>query len=264
MSKSPAFQFYPSDFLSDENVSLMSNRELGCYIKLLSHCWLEGSIPSDMGKISRLCGEPKEVMAELWLSLNKCFLPCVQDSTRLLNMRLEKERKKQTDRKKERSESGKRGAKSRWYKNENSDGSAIAKPMAQPMANDSSSSSISTTVINKKTNTSYYQKKGTQLPDDFVLTEEHQDLANELQVDLCSNFELFKDNAISKGLIFKNWNAAFRNWLRNAKRFGHTKQNERKDKRNGSQVIWDTIRENRERRAQQEPSPFPLQARIIE
>ena len=35
LEKSPAFQFYASDFLVDENVNLMSNREIGCYIKLL-------------------------------------------------------------------------------------------------------------------------------------------------------------------------------------------------------------------------------------
>ena len=35
MGNSPAFQFYPADFLSYENVMLMSNQEVGCYVKLM-------------------------------------------------------------------------------------------------------------------------------------------------------------------------------------------------------------------------------------
>ena len=53
-NKSPAFQFYPADFLSDSKVILMSNEEVGCYIKLICHGWLEGSIPSNIEGIALL------------------------------------------------------------------------------------------------------------------------------------------------------------------------------------------------------------------
>ena len=33
----------------------MSLEEEGCYIRLLAYCWREGSIPSDLDKLSRLC-----------------------------------------------------------------------------------------------------------------------------------------------------------------------------------------------------------------
>lgn len=36
--KSPAFQFYAAEFLADENVVLMTNQEVGCYIKLMAYC----------------------------------------------------------------------------------------------------------------------------------------------------------------------------------------------------------------------------------
>jgi hypothetical protein len=36
--KSPAFQFYPKDFLTDENVRVMSLQERGAYITLLCLC----------------------------------------------------------------------------------------------------------------------------------------------------------------------------------------------------------------------------------
>ena len=153
-NKSPAFQFYPKDFLSDEKVLMMTNQEVGCYIKLLCYCWLEGSIPSDVNKIAKLCGENSSVMAELWPSLKSCFKSTGNYLKRLKHCRLEKEREKQDKYHKERSESGIKGAKIRWEKglkelsnngsaNGSANSSAITQPMAEPMANDSSSSSSS-------------------------------------------------------------------------------------------------------------------------
>lgn len=135
--KSPAFQFYPSDFLSDENVVLMNNIEVGCYIKLLCFCWKQGSIPSDVSKIAKLCNEPDDKMVELWSSIKPCFRNGQPD--RLIHPRLEVERKKQANFSKERSESGKRGAEKRW-KNKDKDGSAIEKPIAKNGSLSSSSS----------------------------------------------------------------------------------------------------------------------------
>lgn len=56
MSKPPAFQFYPRDWLSDASVRLMGPAGKGLYIDLLSIQWLEGSIPSDMDEIALLVG----------------------------------------------------------------------------------------------------------------------------------------------------------------------------------------------------------------
>jgi uncharacterized protein YdaU (DUF1376 family) len=149
--KSTAFQFYPADFLSDENVVLMSNVEVGCYIKLLCFCWKQGSIPANIDLISRLCNEPYEKMAELWPSIEPCFHNGQPD--RLIHPRLEIERKKQENFSKERSESGKKGAKKRW-ENKDKDGSAIQQPLAkgnkQPLAKDGFSSSSLPSVSKKK------------------------------------------------------------------------------------------------------------------
>ena len=58
INKPPAFQFYPKDFLSDINVSVMSMEERGIYITLLSHCWLEGWLPNASTKLQRICNYP--------------------------------------------------------------------------------------------------------------------------------------------------------------------------------------------------------------
>ena len=140
MPKPPSFQFYPSDFLSDENVVLMNNAEVGCYIKLLCFCWKQGSIPDNIDRLARLCNEKYDVMAQLWLAIKPCFKNGDIEG-RLIHQRLEKERQKQIEFRQERAESGRKGADIRWKKKKNS--SAMAKPMAKPMANHSSSSSTS-------------------------------------------------------------------------------------------------------------------------
>jgi uncharacterized protein YdaU (DUF1376 family) len=144
----PSFQFYPADFLADENVVMMSNQEIGCYIKLMCYCWREGSIPSDLGRIARLCGEDGSAMADLWLAIGSCFEIAIDDPNRLVHPRLVKERSKQIEHKKERADSGRKGAESRWNKASKANSSAIAQPLAEPIANDGFSSSSSTSVIN--------------------------------------------------------------------------------------------------------------------
>ncbi len=61
--------------------------------------------------------------------------------------------------------------------------------------------------------------RGARLSDAFRPGEQHQQLANELQVDLAHEFAAFSDYHRSKGSTFKDWNAALRTWLRNAKKF---------------------------------------------
>lgn len=133
--KTPAFQFYPTDFLADENVVLMSNAELGCYIRLICHCWREGSIPSEVAKIARMCGENVQDMTELWPAIMKCFTSSLEETGRLIHPRLQKERLKQLEHRIERAEAGKKGAEARW-----GNGSATPPPLAD---NGSASSSAS-------------------------------------------------------------------------------------------------------------------------
>lgn len=176
MSKSPAFQFYPAEFFADVNVILMSNREIGCYIKLLCICWREGSIPNEINKIAKICGENNSEMAELWLAIKPCFRSAINDQEKLINPRLDEERKKQNKFKKERSETGKKGAKARWNKGSGDNELAIAEPLpqplAEPMANDGSSSSSLSLSSNNKINNNktclHFEKKNKD-KDDFLL-----------------------------------------------------------------------------------------------
>lgn len=143
-TKAPAFMVYPKDFLSDEKVELMTNQEVGCYWKLLCRQWLEGSIPADIPKIAKLVGEDGSAMAQLWTAIGSCFVEAPGKPGRLVNARLEEERRKQELHRKERSQSGSKGAKARWEKRSGEHtedgtvtGSANGSAIEQPKANDS-------------------------------------------------------------------------------------------------------------------------------
>ena len=110
-NKSPAFQFYARDFLTDINVQLMSMEERGIYITLLAFAWLENGVPNDISVLSRLCGNPPKFEKSM-ISVMNCFYEL---EGRLYNKRMESIRLEQKE----------KGAKIRWQ----SDGKAIATPM---------------------------------------------------------------------------------------------------------------------------------------
>jgi uncharacterized protein YdaU (DUF1376 family) len=93
MTKRPAFQFYPGDWLGSQRVSLLTLEEEGAYLRLLASCWQHGSIPSDPDKIARLIG--KGASTTLATTLATMFQPHPCDSASLVHDRLERERDKQ-------------------------------------------------------------------------------------------------------------------------------------------------------------------------
>lgn len=109
-SKAPAFQFYAADWLSDEQVQLMTLEEEGVYIRLIAYCWREGSIPADTKAISRLC---KGASEEAIQSVLGCFDEHPNYPGRMKHPRLEKEREKQEQWSKKKSAAGKASGKSR-------------------------------------------------------------------------------------------------------------------------------------------------------
>lgn len=155
--RSPAFQLYPSDFLADENVAIMSLQERGAYITLICFCWREGSIPDDVLKLSKMCGVDPAKFKKLWLNVKPCFTSDESLEGRLTHPRLEKERQKQTDHKVKCSDSGKKGAQKRWGNDGDRHSDPIATPSKNngeatetPMAKNSSSSSISSSSLIKE------------------------------------------------------------------------------------------------------------------
>jgi len=102
--KPPAFQFYPKDFLTDPKVQMMTDEEVGIYIKLLCYCWLDEGLPLDISMLARMlrCDE-----ARLKLPL-EAFQKGKEKWT---HKRLTSERKKQKSYRDKMSKAGKKGAK---------------------------------------------------------------------------------------------------------------------------------------------------------
>lgn len=115
--KAPAFQFYPADYLADENVALMTLEEQGAYLRLMCFEWREGSIPADIKKLARLCGCSADAMQQMWGALAPCFEPHPEHDDRLVHPRLQKER----DALRSRSEQARKAAQARWSKQDAGD-----------------------------------------------------------------------------------------------------------------------------------------------
>jgi len=146
--KRPAFQWYPKDYLTDENVVMMTLEEEGAYRRLIDYCWLHQTLPNDVERLAPLCKVDGTRMAVLWQAIRPCFREQNGNPKRLIHPRLEKERQKQDEHRKQKSEAGKAGAKARWEKEH--DGTANVLPLAKngfPSAFPSASSKTTTPPI---------------------------------------------------------------------------------------------------------------------
>lgn len=158
--KSPAFQFYPKDFLTESRVIEMSAEVKGLYIVLLCLDWLNDGFRADQ-KLLKLAGfdwidkhgllRASEDSDIAMAQLSEMFEPHPRRPGFITNPRLERERNSQKERRLERSESGKKGALSKWNNglsrmaqpsksHDFQNGSAIKEPMAKYGSSSSSSS----------------------------------------------------------------------------------------------------------------------------
>ena len=134
--KSPAFQWYPKDFDSDETVKLMTLEEVGAYVLLLNHCWLEGSIPSSPELIAKILRTDVSTVERVWLQVSKKFKRTKKDKERFQNDRLERERKFQKNRRKRLSKIAKirHENQKKVHEKVNSDASCDARALQQQQA----------------------------------------------------------------------------------------------------------------------------------
>lgn len=92
MGKSPAFQFYPDDFLGSSKVAVMTPTEIGVYVLLLCMDWNGNGITYNPKLLARFCRMPEPEFAEAWEVVRQCF---EERDGKLHNPRLEREREKQ-------------------------------------------------------------------------------------------------------------------------------------------------------------------------
>lgn len=150
VDKSPAFQFYPSEYLSSARVAQMTLEEEGAYIRALAFCWLSGSIPSDPEQCARMIG--KGGSTNVATVVQAMFVKHKSDDTKLVHERLEKERKKQAEWKKKSSQAGIKSAEVRRGKRKSdvNVGSTNLATLVQPTYEPKSNSLSSSLSSNKK------------------------------------------------------------------------------------------------------------------
>lgn len=137
--RSPAFQFYPQDYLSSARVATMTLEEEGVYIRLLCYCWSNGSIPADPVECAKLAG--KGCSVETATNVQQAFNVCSTNVQRMIHDRLESEREKQKLRRKSCSDAGKKSASSRSLKSSSEPTKNKRSTNVQRKVNSSSSSS---------------------------------------------------------------------------------------------------------------------------
>lgn len=156
--KSPAFQFYPGEFLTG-TVATYSLEEIGVYITLLAYDWSLDGLPLSEGddcesgkvcpKLSRnslqtfakLCRTSTRKFERFWSVVGRQFV--VSDDGRMRNPRLQSERTKQVAYSAAMAENGKLGGRPR--KPSKSRGLAAVKPDESSLSLSSSTSTTSST-----------------------------------------------------------------------------------------------------------------------
>ena len=234
MSKLPWFPFWVDAFLSDENVLVMTNEEVGIYVKLLCHQWKAGSIPSDLLPLAKLCGTKAEAMETHWRQIGKCFGGMSENSGRLINPRLEEERQKQQNKRKARRVAGLRGAEARWKPHGNAKDLPMAKNGESELESESElelEPELHITTLRpvrsenpgaSKTKTKGKKPQGTPTPADFKPTPGSLEWLRRKygeihKREIDHQTEQFLQHGLKSGKIFVDWQAAWKNWMNNWK-----------------------------------------------
>jgi uncharacterized protein YdaU (DUF1376 family) len=113
MAYSPAFQFYPKDFLADPNTIRMEPLDIGVYMLLLMECWdRDNRLPKEIGFLAEVCRMTVEEFKPIWEKrVARCFK---EKKTFFWHKRIAEEIEKQKEWKAKHSDSGKLGAEKRW------------------------------------------------------------------------------------------------------------------------------------------------------
>lgn len=126
------FKMWPSRFLQDSVVDQMTTEELGCCVRLMCRQWLDGSIPDDLDRLSRICRVDRSSMGQAWVTLCQ-FFPPLQEGQRA-NRFMFIERELVSQKMEDKSRKGLEAATKRWNDvRKNKDGLPMPNPLGNPM-----------------------------------------------------------------------------------------------------------------------------------
>ena len=130
-SKSPAFQFYASDWLTSTAVEMMPPEVEGTYVRLLCRQWLAVTLPADPAVLRSLTKLSPAQWKKAWPVLAPHF-PLVDGGAGRQNPQLQGVRADREQYLQQSAEAGKKGAKKRWGEDRVPYSHPIATPMGSP------------------------------------------------------------------------------------------------------------------------------------
>lgn len=150
LDRSPSFQYYPRDWITDYKVARLSLEEEGAYHRVLSHMW-DGSedycsLPKDVDLLASLwrvgTKRAQRILNVLQAPVGRLFIEEERDGVVfLVSKRLREERNAQVEHRTRQSENGKRGAQARWGSHSDPNSTATDSPMAKDSSSSAPSSS---------------------------------------------------------------------------------------------------------------------------
>ncbi|MCX6210922.1 MAG: hypothetical protein NTZ59_15805 [Bacteroidetes bacterium] len=103
----PAFQFYPSNYMSTIQYRTMSLSERGLMMSMLCECWVNSYVPSDISQLAKILGySSDEVSQSLSTNVMHFFY---KDNDKIISPELEAYRQRLDEARKKQIEGGKEG-----------------------------------------------------------------------------------------------------------------------------------------------------------
>jgi uncharacterized protein YdaU (DUF1376 family) len=219
--------FYPSDWLAGTRG--LTDSETGVYITLISRMYeMAAPIEREDNRLARLCGCKTKVAFVKALNHLISEGKIIETDEGLFNDRVGKEIKITT----EKSVKARAAAESRWNrKNNNNNGSLDARAPSEHMPQRCQSESESY----KEPNGSFGAKslfdpepppktlkRAVSIPDDWVPSNRNIQDAIDRKFsteEIDHEAHQFRDHHLAKGTRFRNWDAGWRSWLGNARKF---------------------------------------------
>jgi uncharacterized protein YdaU (DUF1376 family) len=214
----PYFNLYPTDFEAD--TSHLTLEEDGAYNRLLRLCWMtQGcSLPDDDAWIMRRMRVDEETFARVVKVVLAEFF--TRQNGRVSNARLAREFSTSNEAHKKRVSAGKMGGEAKASKTNNktpSNAKAMLyqpEPEPEPLKREA--------IASPKKPTKPRQKPEVPIPENWVPSdrnifdaEARQFSAKEIEHEADS----FRNHHTAKGSLFRDWDAAWRTWLGNARKF---------------------------------------------
>lgn len=209
--RSPAFQFYVNDYLSDINVQLMTAEEEGAYLRLLCFCWQDSdlSLPNNDEQLIVLSKLSKGGSTTMPPAVKKCFIPHPTKDGYITHKRLVLEAEKQRSWREKSAAGGKKSA-------ENKRNSKGGSRVVQPKGYSSTSSSLSSSSSKKEK--IIKKKVACKIPEDFCLDDKLIQFAKDRGMgdsEIKYQFEKFIAHWQAKGEVRESWPATWRTWVLN-------------------------------------------------